>query len=107
MRFDEPFRATLRELLVWRDVRRFRAEPLPGGMLERLIGMACLAPSVGLSQPWRFVIVDDLACRRAGIADFKACKADALGSYSGETAARSGAPPGAGRLHPPALTGCA
>jgi hypothetical protein len=48
MNFDEPFRAGLRNLLTWRrDVRRFRADPLPQGTLERLIGMACLAPSVG------------------------------------------------------------
>ena len=60
MRFDDAFRTQLRDLLVWRrDVRRFRSEPLPAGALERLIEMACLAPSVGLSQPWRFVIVDD------------------------------------------------
>jgi 5,6-dimethylbenzimidazole synthase len=60
IRFDDAFRAQLHELLIWRrDVRRFRSEPLPLGTLERLIDVACLAPSVGLSQPWRFVIVDD------------------------------------------------
>ena len=62
--FDHAFRARLRDLLVWRrDVRRFRRDPLPGGTLEALIELACLAPSVGLSQPWRFVIVDDDARR--------------------------------------------
>ena len=66
MKFDDVFRAQLRELLIWRrDVRRFRTEALPPGTVERLIDMACLAPSVGLSQPWRFVIVDDPARRRA------------------------------------------
>jgi 5,6-dimethylbenzimidazole synthase len=59
-RFDDAFRVQLRELLIWRrDVRRFRTEALPPGTIERLIDLACLAPSVGLSQPWRFVIVDD------------------------------------------------
>ena len=58
--FDDPFRMRLRDLFVWRrDVRRFRADPLPAGTLERLIEIACLSPSVGLSQPWRFVIVED------------------------------------------------
>jgi 5,6-dimethylbenzimidazole synthase len=77
--FDETFRARLRELLVWRrDVRRFRREALPDGAIERLIGTACLAPSVGLSQPWRFVLVD-AAERRAGIArNFAECNAAAL-----------------------------
>lgn len=87
--FDENFRHQLRELFVWRrDVRRFRTDPLPEGMLERLIDIACLSPSVGLSQPWRFVIVEDRARRDAVIEDFRACNADALSSYSGDRAAR-------------------
>ncbi|MEH2534263.1 5,6-dimethylbenzimidazole synthase [Bradyrhizobium sp. AZCC 1588] len=87
--FDDQFRHQLRELFIWRrDVRRFRTDPLPDGALERLIEIACLSPSVGLSQPWRFVIVEDEARRRAVIDDFKACNADALASYSGERAAR-------------------
>ena len=64
--FDETFRARLRDLFVWRrDVRRFRRDPLPSGTLEAFIELACLAPSVGLSQPWRFVIVDDDKIRAA------------------------------------------
>jgi 5,6-dimethylbenzimidazole synthase len=87
--FDDAFRRQLQELFVWRrDVRRFRRDPLPDGTLERLIEVACLSPSVGLSQPWRFVVVNDAARRRAVIDDFKACNADALRSYSGERAAR-------------------
>lgn len=77
--FDHAFRARLRDLLVWRrDVRHFRPEPLPSGSLEALIELACLAPSVGLSQPWRFVIVDDKAIRAAIRANFESCNADAL-----------------------------
>jgi 5,6-dimethylbenzimidazole synthase len=87
--FDAAFRTKLRDLLVWRrDVRRFRSEPLPTGALERLIEIACLAPSVGLSQPWRFVIVDDPARRRAILEEFRSCNADALKSYAGELAAQ-------------------
>ena len=89
MTFDDSFRAALRELLVWRrDVRRFRSDPLPPGTLECLIELACLAPSVGLSQPWRFVIVENPARRRAMLEEFKSCNADALKSYTGELAAR-------------------
>lgn len=87
--FDDTFRRQLHELFVWRrDVRRFRTDPLPSGTIERLIEIACLSPSVGLSQPWRFVVVDDKARRRAVIDDFKICNADALQSYSGERAAK-------------------
>jgi len=88
MKFDDVFRAQLRELLIWRrDVRRFRTEALPPGTVERLIDMACLAPSVGLSQPWRFVIVDEPARRRAVLEDFRSCNADALNSYADNLAA--------------------
>jgi 5,6-dimethylbenzimidazole synthase len=87
--FDEAFRLRLRDLFVWRrDVRRFRCAPLPAGALQRLIEVACLSPSVGLSQPWRFVVVDDPVRRGAVLANFKACNAAALKSYSGEFAAR-------------------
>jgi 5,6-dimethylbenzimidazole synthase len=86
--FDEAFRARLRELFVWRrDVRRFRSEALPAGTIERLIEVACLSPSVGLSQPWRFVIVDSPARRAAVREVFAACNADALKRYEGERAA--------------------
>jgi 5,6-dimethylbenzimidazole synthase len=87
--FDETFKTQLRDLLVWRrDVRRFRRDVLPSGALERLIETACLAPSVGLSQPWRFVVVDDAALRKKILAEFERCNADALKSYSGEVASR-------------------
>jgi 5,6-dimethylbenzimidazole synthase len=85
--FDEAFRARLRELLAWRrDVRRFRREPLPEGAIERLIATACLAPSVGLSQPWRFVLIE-AAERRAAIArHFAECNAVALAAQTAERA---------------------
>jgi cobalamin biosynthetic protein CobC len=85
--FDAAFRARLRDLLAWRrDVRRFLRDPLPEGVLEQLVECACLAPSVGLSQPWRFVIVDDPA-RRAAIRDnFAACNAQALAAQAPERA---------------------
>ena len=86
--FDDAFRARLRDLLVWRrDVRRFRCDPLPGGTLEALIELASLAPSVGLSQPWRFVIVEDQAARAAIRRNFAACNADALAAQTSERAA--------------------
>jgi 5,6-dimethylbenzimidazole synthase len=88
LEFDDAFRRRLRELLAWRrDVRRFRRDALPPGALERLIELACLAPSVGLSQPWRFVIVDAPARRAAIRANFESCNAKALAAQSGERAA--------------------
>jgi 5,6-dimethylbenzimidazole synthase len=87
--FDDTFRARLRDLLLWRrDVRRFRVDPLPAGTLERLFEIASLAPSVGLCQPWRFIVVDDPRRREVVRDVFKACNADALQCYTGEKAAR-------------------
>jgi len=85
--FDDVFRSRLRDLLVWRrDVRRFRRDPLPPGSLENLIEFACLAPSVGLSQPWRFVIVDEAVTRAAICRNFAACNAQALAAQESERA---------------------
>jgi 5,6-dimethylbenzimidazole synthase len=87
--FDAAFRDTLRELIAWRrDVRRFRREALPPGSVERLLQLASLAPSVGLSQPWRFVLVEDSARRAAVRENFRGCNEAALASYAGERAQR-------------------
>lgn len=77
--FGDGFRRDLEALLRWRrDVRRFRPDPLAPGLLERLIGQAGLAPSVGLSQPARFVLVEAPWRRAAVQASFEACNARAL-----------------------------
>lgn len=86
-RFTEQFRADLQRLFQWRrDVRRFKRETLPEGTLERLIEVGCLAPSVGLSEPWRFAIVDDPRRREGVHACFSACNAEALRSQSDDKA---------------------
>src|SRR2546430_10447804 len=59
--FDNEFRRQLRELFAWRrDVRRFRSDPIDPSTIEEILDVACLAPSFGNSQPWRFVAVNDL-----------------------------------------------
>jgi 5,6-dimethylbenzimidazole synthase len=86
--FSEAFCAQLRDLFVWRrDVRRFKRDALPEGTLERLVALACLAPSVGLSEPWRFVKVEQPARRSAIRACFEACNAEALKSQADDRAA--------------------
>jgi 5,6-dimethylbenzimidazole synthase len=51
-----------------------------------LIELACLAPSVGYSQPWRFVKADDAGRREAVLRDFAECNEEALRDYSGSQA---------------------
>ena len=48
-----------------RDVRNeFTGEPIPDEVLHRVLTAAHSAPSVGLTQPWDFVLVRDDATRR-------------------------------------------
>jgi 5,6-dimethylbenzimidazole synthase len=85
--FDPAFRERLRNLLLWRrDVRRFRRDALPPGALEALIELGCLAPSVGLSQPWRFVIVENAAICAAIRENFADCNAQALAAQAPQRA---------------------
>lgn len=46
-----------------RDVRRYRPEPVPDDVLRRVLAAGHAGPSVGHSQPWRFVVVRDPAIR--------------------------------------------
>jgi 5,6-dimethylbenzimidazole synthase len=86
--FDVAFREKLYALLRWRrDVRRFKRTPLPSGAIERLIAIACLSPSVGLSEPWRFVLVEDAARRAAIRRCFEDCNREALSMQSPDKAA--------------------
>ena len=71
--FDDAFRAQLANLLTWRrDVRAFRSDPLPETVLGKLIAQAARAPSVGNSQPSRFVMVRSAERRRALVAHVEA-----------------------------------
>jgi 5,6-dimethylbenzimidazole synthase len=86
--FSDDFREEFRQLLVWRrDVRHFRSDPLPPGLFEELLELATLAPSVGLSEPWRFVRVDRSEVRLAIRAEFERANAEALDGYRGPQAA--------------------
>jgi nicotinate-nucleotide--dimethylbenzimidazole phosphoribosyltransferase len=58
--FDEAERAGVwRAIAERRDIRRFRADPLPDELVRRLLEAAHQAPSVGLMQPWRFIVIGD------------------------------------------------
>jgi 5,6-dimethylbenzimidazole synthase len=47
-----------------RDVRgQFTGEQIPADILRRVLAAAHAAPSVGLSQPWDFVLVEDAGTR--------------------------------------------
>lgn len=85
--FDASFRESLAELVAWRrDVRRFRRDPLPEGLVESLLAIAHQAPSVGNSQPWRFVLVERDENRTGVRNSFLAANAEALEDFTGDKA---------------------
>lgn len=85
--FDPAFRNQLDDLFRWRrDVRRFRSDPVAQELMDELLDLACLAPSVGNSQPWRFVRVDDAKRRSLITEDFRQANAEALADYEGSKA---------------------
>ena len=69
-----------------RDVRRFRTDPVEAAVLDRCLCAFTLAPSVGLSEPWRVIDVVSPDARAAAIANFKAANANALAGYCDERA---------------------
>lgn len=48
-----------------RDIRRFRPDAIPEDVLDRLLVAAHAAPSVGLMQPWRLIVIRDIGTRLA------------------------------------------
>jgi len=60
---DDAREAVHRVIAERRDIRRFRPDEVPADVLERVLSAAHRAPSVGLMQPWRFVVVRDVATR--------------------------------------------
>lgn len=83
--FDADFRARFRDLVLWRrDVRRFRRDPIVRPRIDALLEVASHAPSVGLSQPWRFVHVESPERRRAVVKSFTDANEKALAGYAGE-----------------------
>jgi 5,6-dimethylbenzimidazole synthase len=86
--FSNDFREQFRQLLVWRrDVRRFQSTALPAGLLEELLELSSLSPSVGLCEPWRFIRIHSPEIRAAVRAEFERANAEALAGYLGERAA--------------------
>jgi coenzyme F420-0:L-glutamate ligase / coenzyme F420-1:gamma-L-glutamate ligase len=72
--------ATSELLIDWmrerRSIRRYRAEPLPDGLIQRLLDAARFAPSAHNRQPWRFALLDDERKRRLAAAMGERLRAD-------------------------------
>lgn len=76
--------AVYRAIATRRDVRRgFTDEPLPSDLIHRLLSAAHCAPSVGLMQPSRFVLIRDRSIRVAIHEAFVKANEEATATYAG------------------------
>lgn len=86
--FSQDFRSDLTRLMRWRrDVRRFRTDPVDEALLTECLSAFRLAPSVGLSEPWRVIRVQSDAARAAALSNYETANAKALSTYSDDRAA--------------------
>ena len=84
---DDELRGVYRAIRERRDVRSgFLPEPLTDQVLHRLLEAAHHAPSVGLMQPWRFILVRKLEIRKAVHDIFLHANRAALETYEGDRA---------------------
>jgi 5,6-dimethylbenzimidazole synthase len=87
-RFSDDERAAVyRAIETRRDVRRFRSDPISDEALDRLLAAAHHAPSVGFSQPWRFLVIRSPETKARVKASFARANAAAAARYEGDRAA--------------------
>lgn len=85
--FSPDFCEQLALLFHWRrDVRRFRRDAVAPETVAGLLDVAGKAPSVGLSEPWRFVMVESENARLLARTNFQIANAEALSGYTGDKA---------------------
>ncbi|MBC7174522.1 MAG: nitroreductase family protein, partial [Polyangiaceae bacterium] len=67
-----------------RDIRDYRPDPVPAAVLARILGAAHEAPSVGLMQPWNFVVIRDRSMRQRVYDHFASVNERAAAVYEGD-----------------------
>ena len=71
-----------------RDIRRYRPDAVPDELITAVLEAGHRAPSVGHSQPWRFIVVTDPATRDRAAAMADRARVDQAAHLSSERAAR-------------------
>lgn len=69
-----------------RDIRAFRTDPISNGTLHRILRAAHHAPSVGLMQPWNFIVIRDAATKARVKALSTVQNERAAANYAGDRA---------------------
>lgn len=83
----EEREAVYRAIFTRRDVRsQFLPDPVPDGVLARVLTAAHHAPSVGFMQPWSFIVLRNLALRMRLHEHFLKANAEAAALFDGERA---------------------
>jgi nicotinate-nucleotide--dimethylbenzimidazole phosphoribosyltransferase len=77
-----------RLILARRDIRHFRPDLITDGAICRILEAAHAAPSVGLMQPWNFILIDSLDVRRKIKSSFEAVNSRERSKLEGDV--RSG-----------------
>ncbi len=54
-----PWNPVEKVIMERRSIRRFKKEPLPDGMIRRILEAGRFAPSAGNSQPWKFIVINN------------------------------------------------
>jgi 5,6-dimethylbenzimidazole synthase len=69
-----------------RDVRgnRFSSEAVASDKIEKILEAASWAPSVGFSQPWEFIIVEDKGIRAQVVTSFEQVTKQAKAQFADE-----------------------
>jgi 5,6-dimethylbenzimidazole synthase len=81
--------AVYRAIALRRDVRaEFLSDPVDDDTIARVLGAAHRAPSVGLSQPWRFIVIRSRTTRRTIHEAFLRANAEATADYDEATTGR-------------------
>jgi nicotinate-nucleotide--dimethylbenzimidazole phosphoribosyltransferase len=84
---DDERAGVYRAIASRRDIRNYRPDALPADVLARILAAAHQAPSVGLMQPWDFVLIADRTLRQDIYAHFRAVNERAASVYEGDRAA--------------------
>lgn len=71
-----------------RDIRRFRPDPVPEDVLTAILAAGHAAPSVGHSQPWRFIVVTDAALRERAAHLADRCRLEQAAALTADRARR-------------------
>ncbi|MGX5203281.1 5,6-dimethylbenzimidazole synthase [Aliikangiella sp. IMCC44632] len=81
---DEAQMLLMQIMRARRDVRgnRFTDKPIAQSELDKILAAAESAPSVGFSQPWEFVIIDDSEIKQQVVASHQAVNAQAIQQFS-------------------------